>query len=59
MLSGGSSEEATPVPIPNTVVKLFSADDSRKGESRPLPGYVKALRNEGFFVCLGFAWSVK
>jgi hypothetical protein len=25
---GGDSEEATPVPIPNTVVKLFSADGS-------------------------------
>ena len=23
---GGNSEEVTPVPIPNTVVKLFSAD---------------------------------
>ncbi len=26
--SGGYSEEATPVPIPNTEVKLFSADGS-------------------------------
>ncbi len=26
--SGGNSEEVTPVPIPNTVVKLFSADGS-------------------------------
>ena len=26
--SGGDSEEVTPVPIPNTVVKLFSADGS-------------------------------
>ena len=25
---GGDSEEATPVPIPNTEVKLFSADGS-------------------------------
>ena len=25
---GGDSEEATPVPIPNTAVKLFSADGS-------------------------------
>ena len=27
-LSGGDSEEVTPVPIPNTEVKLFSADGS-------------------------------
>jgi hypothetical protein len=26
--SGGISEEVTPVPIPNTAVKLFSADGS-------------------------------
>ena len=26
------SEEATPVPIPNTEVKLLSADDSRKAK---------------------------
>ncbi len=26
--SGGDSEEVTPVPMPNTVVKLFSADGS-------------------------------
>ena len=25
---GGDSEEVTPVPIPNTAVKLFSADGS-------------------------------
>ena len=28
-MSGGDSEEVTPVPIPNTEVKLFSADGSR------------------------------
>jgi hypothetical protein len=27
-LSGDNSEEVTPVPMPNTVVKLFSADGS-------------------------------
>ena len=27
---GEDSEEDTPVPIPNTAVKLFSADDSDK-----------------------------
>ena len=26
--SGGNSEEVTPVPLPNTVVKLSSADGS-------------------------------
>ena len=28
ILSGSNSEEATPVPMPNTEVKLFSADGS-------------------------------
>jgi hypothetical protein len=39
--SGGDSEEDTPVPIPNTEVKLFSADGSWGAtpcESRTLPG---------------------
>ena len=27
-MSGGDSEEVTPVPIPNTEVKLFSVDGS-------------------------------
>jgi hypothetical protein len=27
-MSGGNSEEVTPVPMPNTEVKLFSADGS-------------------------------
>ena len=26
--TGGNSEEGTPVPIPNTEVKLFSSDDT-------------------------------
>lgn len=37
---GDNSEEATPVPIPNTAVKLLSADDTWRGtarESRSLP----------------------
>ena len=38
--SGGYDQEATPVPIPNTVVKLFGADDTwlvtaRKNRSSP------------------------
>jgi hypothetical protein len=44
-LSGNDGEEATPVPIPNTEVKLFSADGSwglSPCESRTLPGkYLK------------------
>ena len=28
LISGDNSVEVTPVPIPNTVVKLFSADDT-------------------------------
>ena len=36
--AGGDSEEVTPVPIPNTVVKLFSAHDTGiSRESRTLP----------------------
>jgi hypothetical protein len=40
-MSGNDGEEATPVPIPNTEVKLFSADGSwglSPCESRTLPG---------------------
>jgi GTP-binding protein Era len=39
-IAGGSSVGATPVPIPNTVVKPYSADGTppeRARESRPLP----------------------
>ena len=38
--SGGYDEEATPVPIPNTVVKLFGADNTwleTAWEDRALP----------------------
>ena len=31
--SGGNSEEDTPVPIPNTEVKLFSAEDTWRAAS--------------------------
>ena len=34
--SGDYSEEATPVPIPNTVVKLFCADDTWRAASREI-----------------------
>ena len=39
-ICGGNSEEVTPVPIPNTEVKLLSADDTwweTAWESRTLP----------------------
>jgi hypothetical protein len=39
--SGGNGEKVTPVPIPNTEVKLLSADGSwgeSPCESRTLPG---------------------
>jgi hypothetical protein len=39
-ISGGDSEEATPVPIPNTVVKLLSANGTARAiawESRSPP----------------------
>ena len=49
-----NSEEVTPVPIPNTVVKLFSADDTRwetARESRTLPVSTedRSLRRSVFF----------
>ena len=39
---GGHSEEVTPVPIPNTAVKLLSADGTARAtwwESRSPPNY--------------------
>ena len=51
--SGGYCEEVTPVPIPNTVVKLFSADDTGfSRESRSLPGFAPLIGNSkwGFFL---------
>ena len=41
--SGDDSEEETPVPIPNTAVKLFSADGTMLvtvWKSRTLPGFL-------------------
>ncbi len=41
---GGNSEEVTPVPIPNTEVKLFSADGTAREaewESRTSPNFFK------------------
>ena len=57
--SGGNSKEDTPVPIPNTVVKLFSAEDTWRvtsWEIRTSPVFliygamVKRLRHHPFTV---------
>jgi hypothetical protein len=45
-VSGGYGEDVPPVPIPNTVVKVFSADDTRGAtlrENRSPPEYKQAL----------------
>ena len=47
---GDNSEEDPPVPIPNTVVKLLSADDTRRVTSReirtsPLFSLLKTMRS--------------
>ena len=49
--SGGDSEEDTPVPIPNTEVKLFSVECSwvTPCETRTLPGNSESLPNGRFF----------
>ena len=52
---GGNSEEGTPVPIPNTEVKLFSADGTAwdtTWESRSPPKFILSpfLREGAFFV---------
>ena len=54
---GGDSEEVTPVPFPNTEVKLFSADGTAwatEWESRTPPNFFKArylnkIRYRAFF----------
>ena len=51
---GGYCEEVTPVPISNTAVKLFCADDTRQGESRSLPSLFSnksSLIFSGLFLC--------
>ena len=48
--SGGYNEEATPVPIPNTVVKLFGADNTwleTAWEDRALPDLIFLLSSVG------------
>ena len=51
--SGGNDEKVTPVPIPNTVVKLLSADDTwlvTARESRSLPDLYQSpvYKTQGF-----------
>ena len=51
-LSGGNSEKVTPVPIPNTVVKLLSADNTwwaTAREHKTLPELKKLLSKDGSF----------
>ena len=56
---GGNSEEETPVPIPNTEVKLFSADGTAWAtawESRSPPEFFlipPANLLAGGFLCVG------
>ena len=53
VLSGGDSTEVTPVPIPNTEVKLCNADDTWREtarESKKLPEQIEGdCRNGGPF----------
>ena len=48
--SGDNSEEVTPVPISNTIVKLLSADDTwweAAWESRTLPVFLCTVCKDG------------
>jgi hypothetical protein len=59
---GGNSEEDTPVPIPNTEVKLFSADGTAwetTWESRTPPDQFKKplVFTRGFFYVAFFSTS--
>ena len=58
MISGGNGEEVPPVPIPNTEVKLFSADDTwldTARESRSPPDSINCSMKmlQFFFVFFG------
>ena len=50
-LSGNDGEEATPVPMPNTEVKLFSADGSW-GFPPVRVGRCQASPNRGYYFAL-------
>ena len=61
--SGGHNEKETPVPIPNTAVKLLSADDTwleTARENRSLPELYQGpvLKRTGLLLCQkdGLAW---
>ena len=47
--TGALSAGDTPVPIPNTVVKTRSGDDTLLGESSTVPDYSKRLVNASLF----------
>ena len=54
LISGDNSEEDTPVPIPNTEVKLFSADDTWREAAREIrtsPVRKKRHSKECLFCC--------
>ena len=51
-MPGGHSGEVIPVPIPNTEVKLSSADDTaEKWESRKLPGFFLFKKKPAQDIC--------
>ena len=53
-ICGGNSEEVTPVPIPNTEVKLLSADDTwwaTAWESKTLPLILFQKKRSGASFC--------
>ena len=59
IICGDNSKEVTPVPIPNTEVKLLSADDTWREtawESRTLPLLLKKNKSKGlfFFACRSY-----
>ena len=59
---GGESKKDTPVPMPNTEVKLCHADSSwgiAPCEGRSLPRLVKSSRVDGFFCVLKLEITAK
>ena len=61
--TGGYYDEATPVPIPNTEVKLVRADNTwlvTAREDRLLPVYISplTLKVKGLFYCLIFSRNI-
>ena len=49
---GVHGEEETPVPIPNTEVKLLSGDYTALRETSTMPNYMKSLLNGRLFILL-------